>query len=348
MNLSRLESLQYANDKCARCGTRSVTADDGTGELVCRSCGFVVSERSIDRGPEWRASSEEDSADRIRTGAPTSITRRDMGLSTVIGRSNRDAAGKSFGSPMRSAIERLRKWDNRAPAHGSMETNLGRALGELERMGDKLSVSQAVKERAAYFYRKALERGLLRGRSITGISAAILYTALRDTETPRTIKDVAVVSNLNKKDIARDYRTLLREMDLKMPVADAVKNVHRIASLVGMSEKIARRGIEIVRLAERKEISAGKAPAGLAASALYLAGVLEGEVRTQKEIAEAAGVTEVTVRNRYKGLVSALGVRLSDGTSHATGVSDCTSAEKPASAAAYHRHTKVVDRGARE
>jgi transcription initiation factor TFIIB len=233
-----------------------------------------------------------------------------MGLSTVIGSSNSDASGRSLAAPMKSTIDRLRKWDSRAPAHGSTERNLAQAMVELEKMGDKLVISTAIKERAAYIYRKALERGLLRGRSITGIAAAALYAAFRDTETPRTIRDVAAVSNLTRKAIARDYRILVKEMDLSMPVADAAKNVHRIGSKVGMSERTIRRAIDIVRMTEQREISAGKAPMGLAASSLYLAGLLEGEVKTQKEIAQAASVTEVTVRNRYKGLRADLGKEL--------------------------------------
>jgi transcription initiation factor TFIIB len=284
--------------------------DVHTGELSCGNCGYVVSERAVDQGPEWRSFSDEKGENQSRVGAPTSITYRDMGLSTMIGRSNIDASGRSLASPMRSSIDRLRKWDNRSPAFGSKEKNLSIALRELDKMGDKLSVSQAVKERAAYIYRKALDRGLLRGRSITGIAAASLYAAFRDTETPRTLKDIATVENLSKKSVARDYRILLREMDLNMPVADAAKNVTRIASKVGLSERVARKAMEIVRLTEEKEISAGKAPMGLAASSLYLAGVIEGEVKTQKEIAEAAGVTEVTVRNRYKGLRADLGKQL--------------------------------------
>ncbi len=309
MKSLRTSALQVS-DRCPQCGKRTLVEDSHTGELSCSNCGFVVSERAIDQGPEWRSFGDEKGEDRIRTGAPTSITYRDMGLSTMIGRSNRDASGRSFASPMRSTIDRLRKWDNRAPAFGSMEKNLSIALRELDKMGDKLAVSQAVRERAAYIYRKALERGLLRGRSITGIAAASLYAAFRDTETPRTLKDIASVENLDKKSIARDYRILLREMDLSMPVADAAKNVTRIASKVGLSERVARKAVEIVRMTEEKEISAGKAPMGLAASALYLAGVIEGEVKTQKEIAEAAGVTEVTVRNRYKGLRADLGKEL--------------------------------------
>ena len=302
----RTSALQVS-DKCPNCGKRTLVEDATSGELSCSNCGFVVSERALEQGPEWRSFGDEKGQDRARAGAPISITYKDMGLSTVIGRSNRDASGRSLDSPMRNAIDRLRRWDSRSPAFGSREKNLSIALRELDKMGDKLGVSQPVKERAAYIYRKALDRGLLRGRSITGITAASLYAAFRDTETPRTLKDIAAVNNLSKKAVARDYRILLREMDLSMPVADAAKNVNRIASQVGLSQKVARKAIEIVRMTEEKEISAGKAPMGLAASALYLAGVLEGEVKTQKEIAEAAGVTEVTVRNRYKGLRADLG-----------------------------------------
>ncbi len=303
-------SILQVSDKCPQCGRRALIEDAHTGELTCQQCGFVVSERGVDQGPEWRMFSDDGATDRGRAGAPTSITYKDMGLSTVIGRSGRDASGRAFASPMRSTMERLRKWDNRSPAFGSAEKNLGVAMRELDKMGDKLGVSQAVRERAAHIYRKALERGLLRGRSIVGISAASLYAAFRDTETPRTLKDIAAVSNLGKKAVARDYRILLKEMDLNMPVADAARNVNRIASKVGLPERVARKAIEIVRMTEEREISAGKAPMGLAASALYLAGVMEGEVRTQKEIAEAAGVTEVTVRNRYKGLRADLGKTL--------------------------------------
>jgi transcription initiation factor TFIIB len=165
-----------------------------------------------------------------------------------------------------------------------------------------------VVEKAAYIYRKALERGLVRGRSISAIIAASLYAACRDRETPRTLKDLAVVSNVKKKDIARCYRLLLKEMDIKMPVVDPAKCVSRIASRASLSERTKRRALEILKKAEEERISAGKDPMGLAAAALYVSCTLEGEDKTQRDVAEAAGVTEVTIRNRYKGLSSALGI----------------------------------------
>lgn len=302
-----MEGPRYSGPRCPGCGTRSIAADANTGELVCRDCGFVLNEKLIAEGAEWKPLS---GGGRVGSGAWTTITRRDMGLATVVGRSYRDASGRALAPPVRSSIDRLRKWDRRTFALGSTEKDMGVALVELEKMGDKLVVSQAVKERAAYIYRKALGRGLLRGRSIRGIAAASLYAAFRDTETPRTIKDIARVSNLSGKEIAKNYRMLLREMDLSMPVADAAKNITRIASRVGMSEKVVRKAAQIVRMTEEMEISAGKLPMGLAASSLYLAGVLNGEKKTQKDLADAAEVTEITVRNRYKWLRETLGPKL--------------------------------------
>jgi transcription initiation factor TFIIB len=282
--------------------------DNAGGELVCSSCGFVVKEKIEETGPEWRSFSKEEKDDRSRGGIPTSIAIHDMGLATVIGSLNKDASGKSLSGSMKATVERLRTWDNRSQVHESMDRNLRQAFTELDRLSDKLSVSDSVVEKAAYIYRKALERGLVRGRSISAIIAASLYAACRDRETPRTLKDLAVVSNVKKKDIARCYRLLLKEMDIKMPVVDPTKCVSRIASRAALTERTKRRALEILKKAEEARISAGKDPMGLAAAALYVSCTLEGEDKTQRDVAEAAGVTEVTIRNRYKGLRSALGI----------------------------------------
>src|SRR5207302_10487700 len=169
------------------------------------------------------------------------------------------------------------------------------AFNEMKMFAEKLAVGDEVIERAAYIYRKAVERGVTRGRSIIQISAAALYAACRDMEVPRTLKDVAAVSNVGKKDLARSYRILLKELDIKMPVAEPSRCVSRIASRAGMTERTQRRAREILFKASQLRISAGKDPMGLAASALYVACTLEGEDITQKDVAEAAGVTEVTI-----------------------------------------------------
>ncbi|MDG7007699.1 MAG: transcription initiation factor IIB [Nitrososphaerota archaeon] len=298
--------MERSSNKCPRCGKSSLVLDGMGSEYYCADCGLVVKEKITDTGPEWRSFSGDEKGDRSRVGVPTSIAMHDMGLATVIGGLNKDAAGRSLSGSMKSTVEKLRTWDRRSQVHESADRNLRQAFSELRRSADKLAVSDAVTEKAAYYYRKALERNLVRGRSIAAMMAASLYAACRDGEIPRTLKDVAAVSNVKKKDLARSYRLLHREMDFRMPVADASRCISGIASRAGMSEKTQRRAREILFRAKQTGISAGKDPMGMAASALYVACMLEGEGKTQKDVADAAKVTEVTIRNRYKGLREAL------------------------------------------
>ena len=306
IDYSSLIKLQQTLDRCPRCSKGPMVVDSSGGELACSSCGFVIKEKIEEVGPEWRAFSKEEKDDRSRTGVPSSLAMHDMGLATVIGGRDRDASGKSLPSSMRATIERLRTWDGRSQVHEPVDRNLRQAFNELDALADKLNVSDAVIEKAAYIYRKALEKGLVRGRSISALIAASLYASCRDTETPRTLKDIAAISNMKKKDIARCYRLLLREMDLRMPVVDPTKCISRIASAAGLSEKTKRKALAILKKAEETRTSAGKDPMGLAAAALYVACVLVGENKTQRDVAEAASVTEVTIRNRYKGLKAIL------------------------------------------
>ena len=285
---------------CLRCGKTAIITDTETGEIFCGGCGFVLSEKLQESGPEWRSFSDGN-INRRRTGDGTSLAKHDQGLSTVINPTNRDATGKPLSSSMKNTLKRLRTWDGRSQ-NDVINSNLKQAFNELYRLKDKLYLSDAVVEKAAYIYRKALENKLVRGRTIHGMMGSALYAACREVETPRTIKDIAEATNIKKKEIARCYRLLLRELSLKMPVVDSVQNVARIASKAGLSEKTKRYAIEILRKAEENKISAGKNPMGLAASALYLSCVKNGEDKTQRDVAEAANITEVTIRNRYKGL----------------------------------------------
>ena len=276
--------------------------DNDTGERFCGKCGFVISEKTEDTGPEWRGFTKDGGTDPTRTGAPSSLMFHDKGLATVIGPYNKDSTGKPLSSTMKGTIERLRTWDSRSQAHLPVDRNLRQALEELRRFKDKLAISPSVLEKASYIYRKALEKNLVRGRSISALIAASLYAACRETETPRTLKDIAEAGNIKKKDVARCYRLVHHSLELKMPVVDSIQCVSRISSQLNLSEKVKRYAAKVLKNAQKSEESAGKDPMGLAAAALYLACVKNGEGTTQRDIAEAANVTEVTIRNRYKGL----------------------------------------------
>jgi len=294
-------NLQESTLKCPSCLNKKIVNDENMGELFCGKCGLVLNDKITNIGAEWRSFSN-DEGNKARTGAGTSLTMHDMGLSTVIGAVNKDSTGKPLSASVKSSIKRLRTWDSRSQANSSSDRNLRQALSEMDKLKDKLALTDAVIEKAAYIYRKAMERKLVRGRSIQGLVAACLYAACRNTETPRTLNDVADGINIRRKDVARCYRLIFRELELKMPVVDPVKGVSKIASGASISEKAKRKAIKILNIAKKVGAVAGKDPMGIAAAALYLSCISMGESKSQKAISIASGVTEVTIRNRCVGL----------------------------------------------
>ncbi len=294
-------SQQLQNkEKCPRCGKNNLVTDGVSGEVFCEKCGFVIDEKISDNGSERVFS--DSSVSKSRTGDRTSLTRHDNGLSSIINPINKDASGKPLSSSMKSSLSQLRKLDSRSTTHNSTDKNLKQALNELLKMKEKLSLSDTVSEKAAYIYRKVLERKLVRGRSITAMIASSLYAACRVTETPRTLKEVSSTINITKKELSGCYRLIVKELDLKMPIIDSVSCIAKIGSITKLSEKTKRYAMNILKQAEKERILSGKEPMGLAASALYLASLVTEEHITQKTMAEASGVTEVTIRNRCKNL----------------------------------------------
>ena len=303
---------QHFAEKCPECASKNLIHDYDTGETICGDCGLVLYEQMLDKGPEWRAFTQEEKASRSRVGMPTSYSVHDKGLSTAISQVDRDAFGRKLPLATRLQMWRLRKWQIRSRVHSSIDRNLAQAMSELDRLSDKVCISRPIKEKAAVIYRKALDKGLVRGRSIAAIAAAALYAACRGSGTPRTLREIAEASRVDKKDVARCYRLLLRELDVHMPIADPLTYVSKIAEKNGISGKAQGAAIAILREARRKRAAAGKDPMGLAAAALYIACLQHNEKKTQKDIADAAGVTEVTVRNRYKALQKRLNLELPD------------------------------------
>jgi len=310
--MQKKEILLRTVEKCPECGSLNLVRNHDTGEVVCGDCGLVVREQMMDRGPEWRAFTPQEKASRSRVGMPASYSFYDKGLSTTIGRVNRDAFGRRLPLSTRLQMLRLRKWHIRSRMHSSIYRNLAQAMTELDRLSDKTYIPKPVKEKAAVIYRKALDKGLVRGRSIAAIAAAALYAACRGSGTPRTLREISESSLVDKKDVARCYRLLLRELDVQMPIADPLTYISKIAERTGISGKTQGLAIQILREARRRRAAAGKDPMGLAAAALYIACLQNNEKKTQKDIAEAAGVTEVTVRNRYKSLKTQLRLEIPD------------------------------------
>ena len=176
---------------CSVCKSNQIITDIESGEIICSKCGQVISDKIQEIRPEWRnfaSLSSMDPNDRNRIGMPTSLARHDMGLSTIIGRTDRDASGQKIDAGMRSAMGRLRTWDLRTKIHTPTERSLKQAFFQLEILKDKLGLPDTVVEKTAYIYRKAQERQLVRGRTISGILAAAVYIACREMGISRTLK----------------------------------------------------------------------------------------------------------------------------------------------------------------
>ena len=303
---------QHLVDKCPECANKNLVHDYDSGETICGDCGLVIYEQMLDKGPEWRAFTAQEKTSRSRVGMPTSYSIHDKGLSTTISQVDRDAFGRKLPLSTRLQMWRLRKWQIRSRVHSSIDRNLAQAMGELDRLSDKAHISPQIKEKAAIIYRKALDKHLVRGRSINSIAAASLYAACRKSGLPKTLREIAEASLVDEKDVARCYRLLLQEQDFHMPVSDPLIYISKIAERNGLSGKTQGAAMAILRAARQKRVVQGKDPVGLAAAALYIACVQNNEKITQKDIAESAGVTEVTVRNRYKALEKHLNLEIPD------------------------------------
>ncbi len=293
--------MENSSGRCPRCGSTDIVTDPGLGEEICGRCGLVVSEVIVDRGPEWRAFTASERDERPRTGLAEAYSLYDKGLSTSFG-GIRDAHGRRLDPQTLERMSKLKRHDTRSKMDESQTRNLSIAMSELDRLSAVLHIPQSVKEHAALIYRRALQKDLIRGRSIDAFVAASLYAACRLNQVPRTLRRIVQASTRDHSEVARSYRLLIRELKMKMPVDDPIKFVPNIASRLNLKPETEIRAVEILREARERQGLSGKDPRGLAAAALYLACVEMKEKRVQKEVAAAAGTTEVTLRNRLRGL----------------------------------------------
>ena len=290
--------------QCPECSGNVVT-DDEHGETVCDDCGLVITEDSVDRGPEWRAFDSAEKNQKSRVGAPTTNTMHDKGLSTNIDWRNKDAYGRSLGARQRQKMQRLRKWNERFRTRDSKERNLKQALGEIDRMSSAVGLPDNVRETASVIYRRALNEDLLPGRSIEGVATSCVYASARMAGVPRSLDEIADVSRVEKSEIARTYRYVVRELSLEVRPADPEQYVPRFASSLDLSEESEMRAKQLLKNAKEQGVHSGKSPVGLAAAAVYAAALLTNEKTTQAAVSEVADISEVTIRNRYHELLEA-------------------------------------------
>lgn len=299
-----------STNKCPECSGKRIVRDYEKGELLCASCGLIIAENIQDMGPEWRAFDAEQKAKRVRSGAPIKFMRPNKGLVTEIDQYNRDIRGGKISPRKQAQLYRMRKWHKRVSIATSMERNLVIALAELDRVASSLGLPENIKESAALLYRKAVKEELIRGRLIESVVAAVIYAICRMQAIPRTLDEISKASGIEKKEIGRAYRFLKTELDVDVPLTDPGQYVPKFATALRLGGDVQEEAVKLIKKALRKGLISGRGPTGVAAAALYIASAMHGEKRTQKEVADVAGVTEVTIRNRYRELKKELGLKI--------------------------------------
>ena len=289
--------------KCPECSSTNLYHNRDKGEIMCKNCGFILDDKNVSLGKEWREFEEGNESEMRRSGSPISYTKFDMGMGTTIG-SESDVF--SLDKKQRYKLQRLKKWQKRLST--VMEKNFKIASGELKRISSLLNLPQSIEEEASKIYREAVEKGLVRGRSIECVVAGVIYAICRRQHIPRTLEEISDASGIDKKDIGRSYRYVIRELRIKILPSSPSDYVSRFASILGYSAQTQTRAIEILSESLSLELVSGRGPIGIAAAALYIAGLLQGERKTQRDISEVSGVTEVTIRNRYKEIIAKLGL----------------------------------------
>jgi len=286
--------------KCPECGSINLTYDPQRGEIICNDCGLLVEEKMVDTGHEVHAQFDKGEK-KTRGGAPLSIQKFDKGLTTNVGEISDIYR---LESKQTRKFLRLKKWQERVST--SIERNLRLAMAELRRVASFLSLPKVVGDEAARVYNFVLQRGLVRGRSMESVIAACIYAACRSYNIPRTLDEIANSSDVERKEIGRTYRFIIRKLAIKVTPSSPKDYISRFASILTLSPKTQNEALKILKKADISELTSGRGPAGIAAAALYVAALINDEKKTQREVADVAGITEVTIRNRYKELIDRL------------------------------------------
>ncbi|MBD3209940.1 transcription initiation factor IIB [Candidatus Micrarchaeota archaeon] len=299
-----------ATTKCPECKSKRIIRDYEKGELLCANCGLIIAENIHDMGPEWRAFDAEQKEKKARGGAPIKYMRPNKGLVTEIDQYNRDIRGGRISPKKQAQLYRMRKWHKRVSIATSMERNLVIALAELDRVASALGLPENIKESAALLYRRAVKEELIRGRLIESVVSAVIYAVCRLQGIPRTLDEISRASGIEKKEIGRAYRFLKSELGVDVPLTDPAQYVPKFATALKLGPEVQEEAVKLIKKALRKGLISGRGPTGVAAAALYIASAMHGEKKTQKEVADVAGVTEVTIRNRYRELKKELGLKV--------------------------------------
>jgi len=295
---------------CPECQS-SLVDDVQNGEIICSGCGVVVADQMVDQGPETISSNLEDRMKLARATGQTTYSQHDLGITTEISISTKDFSGKTINREVANQMNNLRKWQQRVRVSSPRERRLANVLSKMGETCDGLNLSRNVLETASMIYRNLDGHVDVKGKSVASITAATIYMACKQCDVVRSLEEICR-GICTPKDVksktklaARYYRTMVMEMgQLNAPVVTMDKYISKIANMTQTEVRVERLALEIAEKTKDSSIADGKAPNGIAAAYLYVASVLLGQNVLQRDVSSIAGVTEVTIRNRCKEILT--------------------------------------------
>ena len=306
--------LQIEN--CPECQS-SLIDDIQNGEIICSGCGVVVADQIADYGPETKSSNLEDKMKLARATGHTTYSQHDLGIATEISISSKDFSGKTINHEVANQMHNLRKWQQRVRVSSPRERRLANVLAKIGETCDSLNLSKNVLETASMIYRNLDGYIDVKGKSIASITAATIYMACKQCDVVRSLEEVCrgvcVPKDVKSKTklAARYYRTMVMEMGhLTAPIVTMDKYISKIANMTHTEVRVERLALEIAEKTKGNNIADGKTPNGIAAAYLYVASVLLGQNVLQRDVSSIAGVTEVTIRNRCKEILTSYKLKI--------------------------------------
>ncbi|MCA9813146.1 MAG: transcription factor IIB [Nitrosarchaeum sp.] len=295
---------------CPECQS-SLIDDVQNGEIICSGCGVVVADQIADYGPETKSSTLEDKMRLARATGQTTYSQHDLGIATEISISSKDFSGKTINHEVANQMHNLRKWQQRVRVSSPRERRLANVLAKIGEACDGINLSKNVLETASMIYRNLDGYIDVKGKSIASITAATIYMACKQCDVVRSLEEicrgVCAPRDVKTKTklAARYYRTMVMEMGhLTAPIVTMDKYISKIANMTHTEVRVERLALEIAEKTKGNNIADGKTPNGIAAAYLYVASVLLGQNVLQRDVSSVAGVTEVTIRNRCKEILT--------------------------------------------
>lgn len=294
------QNVEILQCECSEQDNSRIVSDEDVGEICCSSCGTVLKEKMVDQNSNPRTFSVEEYFKNTRNGMPSKISMFDMGNSAMIGNKDVDVSGNHITGKNKRQFLRLRVWDSRSKKNNK-QRSLITAFVTLDSIVNKLNIPDNAKENAAYIYRKASEKNIIRGTSIRSMIAASVYASCKQLDIPRSLDEVASAANIMRKKLSHAYRRLVRKLELDIMSVD-MDYVSKVANMINVNEKIKRTASKILSDAKKDKIHIGKNPIGVAAASVYISAIGNGEDISMAQIAKKIKISTVTLRKTSRML----------------------------------------------